>query len=87
MEDQGGAQSKFVFCHTTVVYNIKCDLYDAGYVSFTRRHASTSCSRTQKIDSIDWQAFLQLALFGLEGSYEEFYCFKEEFEQIGLPTL
>ena len=52
---------------------IKCDLYDAGYVGFTRRHASTStCSRTQKIDSIDWQAFSQQALFGLEGSYEEF---------------
>ena len=73
IEDQGGAQSKSVFCHTTVVYNIKCDLYDAGYVGFTRRHASTStCSRTQKIDSIDWQAFSQQALFGLEGSYEEF---------------
>ena len=74
IEDQGGAQSKSVCCHTTVVYNIKCDLYDAGYVGFTRHHASTStCSRIQKIDSIDWQAFLQQALFGLEGSYEEFY--------------
>ena len=73
IEDQGGAQSKSVFCHTTVVYNIKSDLYDAGYVGFTRHHASTSrCSRTQKIDSIDWQAFSQQALFGLKGSYEEF---------------
>ena len=38
IEDQGGAHSKPVCCHTTVVYKFKCDLYDAGYVGFRRRH-------------------------------------------------
>ena len=37
-ENQGGAHIKSVCCHTTVVYNFKCDLYNAGYVSFKRRH-------------------------------------------------
>ena len=38
IEDQGGARSIPVCCHTTVVYKFKCDLYDAGYVGFTRCH-------------------------------------------------
>ena len=38
IEDQGGAHSKPVCCHTTVVYKFKCDLYDAGYVGFTCHH-------------------------------------------------
>ena len=36
--DQGGAHNKSVYCHTTVVYKFKCDLYDAGYAGLRRRH-------------------------------------------------
>ena len=39
-------------CHTTVVYKFKCDLYDAGYVGFTRRHLHQRVQEHKKSTSL-----------------------------------
>ena len=44
-------------CHTTVVYKFKCDLYDAGYVGFTRRHLHQRVQEHKKSTSLIGEHF------------------------------
>ena len=83
IEDQGEAHSKSVCFQATVVYKFKCDLCDAGHQCwFYTPPSAPTCSRTQKIDFIDWQALSRQAFCSPKGSYGEFKCFKEVYKQI-----
>ena len=63
-------RSHWLWTNNALFTKFKCDLYDAGYAGFYTPPLALKCTRTQKLDFIDWQALSGQAFFGPKGSYE-----------------
>ena len=47
-----------------LVYKFQCDLCDAGYVGFTRRHLHQRVEEHKKFFFVKWQALSRQTFFG-----------------------
>ena len=63
-------------------YRFKCDLCDAGYVGYTRRHLHQRIDEHKNTSSSIGKHFRVKHSYVPEGSYQEFYHLKKVQEQV-----